>query len=240
MQTSSQALVLLLVALLFAPAFVQINAAPHHTVVFGAARKAPYSPPEGAPPVTELSIRALLVDGTQKEWTTGSSHAVTDRSFVIRRVLRLNDSLPSDSAEHWIWQPGPWLLVDRISGRITALRLPYFDPGISDIVWFRDFAAYCGVADTAKGGLFAVVAQLGARRYLAQQQFGKWPPPKGQSAHLPSPVCQPAQWQRKPNIRAAITPTGGDTLYFDIVGQAAVIIDGEIQGESTEDADADH
>ena len=41
-----------------------------------------------------LKIRALLVDGVLKEWTTGDAHDVTDRSFVVRRVIRLNDALP--------------------------------------------------------------------------------------------------------------------------------------------------
>jgi hypothetical protein len=74
-----------------------------------------------------LKIRALLVDGVLKEWTTGDAHDVTDRSFVVRRVIRLNDALPSDKpgpsdkASHWVWQRGPWLLVDRTTGRVTAL-----------------------------------------------------------------------------------------------------------------------
>ena len=45
---------------------------------------------------SELKIRALLVDGVLREWTTGESHDVTDRSFVVRRGLRLNDTLPGD------------------------------------------------------------------------------------------------------------------------------------------------
>ena len=36
-----------------------------------------------------LKIRPLLVDGLVKEWTTGDAHDVTDRSFVVRRVLRI-------------------------------------------------------------------------------------------------------------------------------------------------------
>ena len=28
---------------------------------------------------------------TSKEWTSGETHAITDRSSVVRRVLRLND-----------------------------------------------------------------------------------------------------------------------------------------------------
>src|ERR1035437_8652670 len=65
----------------------------------------------------ELKIRALSVDGALKEWTTGDAHDVTDRSFVVRRVIRLNDALPddkpgtNDKQGHWVWQRGPWLLV---------------------------------------------------------------------------------------------------------------------------------
>jgi hypothetical protein len=36
------------------------------------------------------------VDGVLKEWTTGDAHDVTDRSFVVRRAIKLNDALPDD------------------------------------------------------------------------------------------------------------------------------------------------
>ena len=80
-----------------------------------------------------LKIRALLVDGVLKEWTTGDAHDVTDRSFVVRRVIRLNDALPGDKptrrkASHWVWQRGPWLLVDRVTGHVTALHCPTTTP----------------------------------------------------------------------------------------------------------------
>src|ERR1035437_10387443 len=67
-----------------------------HVVVLGAARKVAYSktgdPAGAAAGETELKVRALIVDGAVKEWTTGDAHDVTDRSFVVRRVLRLNDA----------------------------------------------------------------------------------------------------------------------------------------------------
>jgi hypothetical protein len=61
------------------------------------------------------------VDGVLKEWTTGDAHEVTDRSFVVRRAIRLNDALPGDqagpdgrpsekpapAASRWVWQRGP-------------------------------------------------------------------------------------------------------------------------------------
>ena len=79
------------------------SAARAHTVVLGAAKKVPYSkagdPAGAAPDEDPLKIRALLVDGGVKEWTTGDAHDVTDRSFVVRRVIRLNDALPRRQAQ---------------------------------------------------------------------------------------------------------------------------------------------
>src|SRR5690348_9610497 len=81
-----------------------------HVVVLGAVRRVPYSKvgdPAGALPGEEtLKIRPLVVDGSVKEWTTGDVHDVTDRSFVVRRVLRINDELPGERrpANHWVWQ----------------------------------------------------------------------------------------------------------------------------------------
>src|SRR5580704_4657335 len=83
-------------------ATLSASAAPRkaHTVVLGAIRHVPYSkagdPASAAAGESVLDIRALLVDGVLKEWTTGEAHDVTDRSFVVRRVIRLNDTLPTD------------------------------------------------------------------------------------------------------------------------------------------------
>jgi hypothetical protein len=201
-----------------------------HIVALGAVRKVAYTPPDAAPSpgkpdkpadALTLKVRPLTVDGRQKEWTTGDAHDVTDRSFTIRRAMRLNDALPNETAARWSWQPGPWLLVDRTTGRITALHLPDFDPDVSDAVWFRDYAAYCGTAATAKGGLFAIVAQLGARRPVVQKQIGKWP----QSTPL-MPVCKLAQWQRTP-MRVTLQPTGGEPMTFDVLGAASLIEEGD-------------
>ena len=213
----------------FSPCLVAAAAAPPkiHVVSLGAVRKVPYTPPEapstaGKPAeALTLKVRTLTVDGRQKEWTTGDAHDVTDRSYTIRRVLRLNDALPGATAARWSWQPGPWLLVDRSTGRITALHLPDFDAGVSEAVWFRDYAAYCGTAQTAKGGLFAIVAQLGARRAVVQKQIGKWP-----QAAPAEPVCKAAEWQRAP-MRVTLYPTGADAMTFAVVGTASLIEDGD-------------
>src|ERR1035441_11110402 len=100
MHKISRILAVILVILLSAA----VHAAPRkaHVVVLGAARKVAYSkvgdPAGAAPGENELKVRALLVDGVVKEWTTGEAHDVTDRSFVVRRVIKLNDALPSDNA----------------------------------------------------------------------------------------------------------------------------------------------
>jgi hypothetical protein len=204
-----------------------------HTVTLGPARKVPYTPPDAdhkpaSGDAPSLKVRPLFVDAKQREWTTGDLHDVTDRSFTIRRALRINDALPGDAAARWVWQPGPWLLVDRVTGHISALHLPDFDPLVSEVSWFRDYAAYCGVATTAKGGLYAVVAQLGARKAIVQKQLAHWPLPSGEPA---APPCQPAVWQREP-MRVSFQlagqlGNGGNAITFDIAGSTSLIEDGE-------------
>jgi len=197
-----------------------------HAVALGPVRKVPYTPPDvdaadKSEDTTTLKVRPLLVDGTQREWTTGEIHEVTDRSFAVRRVMRLNDSLSTDHEPHWAWEPGPWLLVDRVTGHIAALHLADFDAAVSNVVWYRDYAAYCGIGTTAKGGLFAVVAQLGARRAVVQKQIAPWP----QANHF-IPVCQPAEWERMP-IRVTLKPTGGEPTTYAVVGTTSLIEDGD-------------
>jgi hypothetical protein len=196
-----------------------------HTVTLGAVKRVPYTPPEATPDnkseeATTLRVRGLFVDDRQKEWTVGEMHEVTDRSFVIRRALRINDALPSEAAR-WTWQPGPWLQVDRVTGHILALHLPAYDPDISNVMWFRDYAAYCGVATTGKGGLVAVVAELGSRKAVVQKVIGPWP-----MANPPHPVCAAAKWQRTP-MRVTFDLTEGESMTLDVLGSSSFIEEGE-------------
>jgi hypothetical protein len=110
------------------------------------------------------------------------------------------------------------LLVDRASGKVDALRLPDFDPAVSEAVWFRDYAAYCGVNATGKQ-LFAVVAQVQARRPLLAKKLGAW-----DSADHPSPACAPAVWQREP-LKVSFWPAGGAEVSFDLIGASAVLVE---------------
>jgi hypothetical protein len=199
-----------------------------HLVVLGAVRRVPYSragDPAGAlPGENELKIRALLVDGALKEWTTGDAHDVTDRSFAVRRAIKLNDALPgdkpgpADKPEHWVWQRGPWLLVDRETGHVAALKLPDYDPGVSQVSWFRDYAAYCGVTASGKS-LYAVVAQVAARRPVLAKKLAAFDP-----ENHPEPVCTAAEWQREP-LRITFHPAGRDAVSFDVVPGSAVLVE---------------
>ncbi len=206
-----------------------VHAAPRktHTVVLGAVRKVAYSktgdPAAAAPGEDSLKIRALLVDGVLKEWTTGDAHDVTDRSFVVRRALRLNDALPSDQPAQeakgeWVWQRGPWLLVDRVAGHITALKLPDYDPGVSQVAWFRDYAAYCGLTPSGKS-LYAVVAQIAARKPVLAKRLAAF-----DAANHSDPACAQPDWQREP-LHITFHPAGKDAVAYDIVPGSAVLVE---------------
>ncbi len=219
--------------------------APAHktpTVALSAAKKVPYSkvgdPAGAATGEDTLRIRALVVDGLIKEWTTGDAHDVTDRSFVVRRVMKINDSLPGEGSapgekpgarlataggpgtapRPWVWQRGPWLLVDRVSGHVSALKLPDYDPGVSQVVWFRDYGAYCGVTATGKS-LYAVVAQLAARKPALSKKLAAFAP-----EDHPDPVCGATEWQREP-LRVTFHPTGLEAVSFDLTPGSAVLVE---------------
>jgi len=201
-----------------------------HVVILGAAKKAPYSrsgDPAGAQPgENELRVRALLVDGVLKEWTTGDAHDVTDRSFVVRRALRLNDTLPGDKLGQWVWQRGPWLLVDRSTGRVSALKLPDYDPGVSQVVWFRDYGAYCGLTASGKS-LDAVVAQVAGRKPVLLKKLEGF-----DTEHPPQPACGAPDWQRDP-LRITFHPAGKAAMAFDFAPGSAVLVE-----DAGDDADA--
>ena len=143
------------------------------------------------------------MDTKLKEYTTGASHDVTDRVYVIRRAFRINDGLPSDppNQPHWIWQRGGWLMVDRISGHITSIKLPDFDAFYS--------AAYCGIPD-GKAQLLALVAQIGTRKPLFRKELAK-----SGAGDLPSADCAAPQWERHP-ARVTFLPANGNKFTVNI------------------------
>jgi len=160
-----------------------------------------------------ISVRPLFLDTKLKEYVTGPAHDITDRVFVVRRAYRVNDSLPTESAQRWLWQRGGWLLVDRSTGRITQLKLPEFDPYYSDVSWYRDYAAYCGVADDGNR-VAAMVVQITTKKPIYKKQLEKL------DGEFPDAVCEAPLWQRTPT-RVTFAPLGGDKLSVDVNGRFA-------------------
>ncbi|HEU5457884.1 MAG TPA: hypothetical protein VFU68_04645 [Terracidiphilus sp.] len=215
-----------------APAAKTVHRHRTHAVYLGPVKHVPYSnegDPAGAEPgETTLEVRTLVVDGQVKEWTTGDVHDVTGRSFVIRRALRLNDSLTGDAKMTWVWQRGPWLLVDRETGHVTALKLPDYNPAVSRVVWYRDYGAYCGVTPSEKI-LYAMVAQLTVRRAVLRKKLETLDP-----ANPPQQACAAAEWQRDP-MRVTFHPAGKDAVSFDVLAGSAVLVESDSDETGTPD-----
>jgi len=207
------------------PAFAA-KAKPHYAAL-GKVRSVAYSAegdPSGALPGEKtLKVRPLVVSGKVQGWTTGEIHEVTPRTFTVQSAVRVNDALPTDHGEHWVWQRGPWLLVDR-GGKVSALRLPDYDPSVSRVVWFRDYAAYCGLTPSGKS-LYAVVAKLAVRRPVVSRKLEKW-----NAAAQSGPACGPAVWQREP-LRITFAPAGSEPVSFDLEGSSAVLAQGGVASE---------
>lgn len=164
----------------------------------------------------DVSIRALYIDGKVKEFTTGNTHDVTDREFVVRRAYRINDTLPDDprSTPKWLWQRGGWLLVNRVSGKVIVLKLPDFDAFYSDISWYRDYAAYCGTASSGER-VIAVVAEIGSNKPLFRKDVGK-----NSDSEAADGNCSAPHWARQP-ARVTFLPKGGETFTVNVSGRFA-------------------
>lgn len=175
-----------------------------------------------------IKIRALIVDGKVKEYVLGPAHEVTDRSFVVRRAFRVNDSLPEDPAPRWQWQRGGWLLVDRVTGRVSAITLPEFDPFYSAASWYRDYVAYCGVTDDGKK-IDAVVEQIGRHKPVLKKLLSN----DGiNNDATPDSACLPAVWQRNPT-RVSFEAAGVQKQTFSIRGQIVDLVNDSDEDEES-------
>jgi hypothetical protein len=180
-------------------------AAKPHTIAFGKWTTVQLSSEAGAgndKPLT-VKVRPLLVDSHLREFTLSPAHDVTDRLFVVRSALRVNDSLPQESPtpQHWIWQRGGWLLVDRVTGRVSPINLPEFDVAYSNVTWYRDYAAYCGISDDSKQ-IYAVVAQVNRRKPVVKWLVGETKfaetAVEAKDWQIPDSACRLPDWQRSP------------------------------------------
>jgi hypothetical protein len=164
----------------------------------------------------DLKIRALLVDGQTKEFTTGPPHDLTNRTFVVQRVFRLNDSLPQATVPaRWRRERGGWLLVTRVTGKVQQIPLPEFDLYSSAVGWFRDYAAYCGISDDGKKGC-AIIVQLGRRKPLLKKALGA-------GADMQEAECGAPIWQRAPS-RVTFEPKGEQEFTFTVPTRAVELL----------------
>ena len=167
-------------------------AAKPHVIVFGKwTNVRVLTEREQAEPL-ELKVRPLYVDTKLREYTFGLPHDIMEHLFVVRRVVRVNDSLPEEASDHWVWQRNGWLAVDRVNGHISLVNLPEFDSELSTGVWYRDYVAYCGISDDGKK-LFAMVMQLGRRRPVLRKLMGEVGSDGRNATDCRSPV-----WERLP------------------------------------------
>jgi hypothetical protein len=189
-----------------------------HVVLFGKWTTVKWQ--TGDSKALEIKVRALFVDARLKEYTIGLPHDVTDRLFVIRRAYRLNDNLPPETGvPRWQWQRGGWLMVDRVTGRVSQVALPEFDAFYSAASWYRDYAAYCGVSDDGKQ-LYAVVMQLGRRKAILKKSLGD-----AEGEDEPDSECPAPTWQKGP---PRVTFEPGDQKYtFSVRGRAVDVVSDE-------------
>jgi hypothetical protein len=175
-----------------------------------------------------LKMRALVVDGRIKEYILGAPHEVTDRLFVARRVFRLNDSLPDEVNLRWLWQRGGWLLIDRVNGKISAINLPEFDALYSAASWYRDYVAYCGVADDGK--IYAIVAQVSRRKAVVKKLLAGDAIPEDAA---PDSACAPPAWQRNP-VQVSFQPPGAAKQTYAVRGHIVdVVVDDDEDVEAS-------
>ena len=190
-----------------------------HVIAFGKWTSAQWFPTGTEEKPLILKIRPLLVDGRVKEYVAGPAHEVTDRLFVVRRAFRVNDNLPEDSAPRWQWQRGGWMLVDRVTGRISPINLPEFDPFYSAASWYRDYVAYCGVSDDGKK-TYAIVAQLSRRKPVLRKPLSK----DGLAEDAePDSACPAPSWQRAP-VRVSFEPSVDAKQTFAIRGHVVDLV----------------
>lgn len=218
-------LVLLIVAMLTARSGAATKV---HVIAFGKWMSVQWLPDSADKPLP-FKVRALLVDGRVKEYAAGTPHEVTERLFVVRRAFRVNDSLPEDSTLRWQWQRGGWLLVDRLTGRVSSISLPEFDNYYSAASWYRDYVSYCGVSDDGKK-IIATVVQLNRRKPVLKKLLA--------SATLdedrPDSACPAPVWQRSP-IRVSFEGSGGVKQTFAIRGYVADVVTNPEDDEESDD-----
>jgi len=203
---------------------VILAAAKPHVVSFGKWTPVKVFSGSDGSKINDMKVRPLYVDARMKEFTFGSAHEITEHLFVVRRIVRVNDSLPQEAAAipRWAWQPAGWLEVDRVSGRVSGVSLPGFDPESSSASWYRDYVAYCGISDDEKKTI-AVVMQLGQRKPVLKKSLGE------ASGDAGAADCAEPVWQRQP-ARVMFVARPDQKLTFSVRSRAVEAASEEDEG----------
>jgi hypothetical protein len=198
-----------------------------HVITFG--KWTPIKASSDVDRLEDLKVRPMYVDGRLKEFTFGIPHEVTEQLFVVRRMIRVNDSLPQETAStpRWSWQRGGWLVIDRLNGHASQAALPEFDPDSSSASWYRDYVAYCGISDDGRK-LSAVVMQLGRRKPILKKPLGE-----AASDNASDPGCSPPEWQRSPT-RVSFVSKVDQRLTFAVRGHTVEVVTEDDADEGTE------
>jgi hypothetical protein len=180
-----------------------------HVVAFGKWTTVKWLVGQDERTALDLKMRSLLVDGRTKEFTTGLPYDVTDHTFVVQRIFRLNDTLPQETVPaRWRWERGGWLLVNRVTGKMQQVPLPEFDPYYCAAAWFRDYSAYCGVSDDGRE-ISATIVQLGRHKPLLKKLVDD------ASAETTGSECPAPVWQRAPS-RVTFEPKREPKFTFTV------------------------
>ena len=114
--------------------------------------------------------------------------------------------------------------MDRLTGRVSPLNLPEFDPFYSTASWYRDYVAYCGVSDDGKK-LYAMVAQVGRRKPILKKDVGE---PGGDDD--PDSECPPPAWERSP-MRVTFVPDVDQKVVFSIRNRVVDVLNDSEEAE---------
>ena len=107
-------------------------------------------------------------------------------------------------------------MVDRSNGHISGLKLPEFDPFYSNVSWYRDYAAYCGISDDGET-LYAVVAQIGRKKAVLRRQLGA-----ASQGDSPDADCDAPEWDRSPS-KVTFLPKKFPKVSYTVFGHATDI-----------------
>jgi hypothetical protein len=198
-----------------------------HVIVFGKWTAVKLSSDLDQNRPDDLKIRPLYVDTRLKEFTFGIPHEVTEQLFVVRRVVRVNDTLPQETTVRWSWQRSGWLVVDRITGHISQASLPEFDPDSSSASWYRDYVAYCGISDDGHK-LSAIVMQLGRRKPVLKKPLGEAANEEASGAECALPA-----WQRAP-MRVSFVSQADQKFTFAVRGHTVEVVSDDDSEEGTQ------